>query len=55
MGESDDGERIARLEERVRALEGEVASAKRMLFGGVAVVVAMVWNKLAGVIGMGPQ
>jgi hypothetical protein len=53
VGSDDDGERIARLEERLKNVEADVASAKRMVFGGVAVVVALIWNKLAALIGMG--
>lgn len=55
MGENDDGERIARLEERMKVLETDISTAKRMIYGSVAVVVALIWNKLAAVIGMGPQ
>jgi hypothetical protein len=55
VGESDDGERIARLEERVKVLEADAFSTKRMIYGAVAVVVALIWNKLAALIGMGPQ
>lgn len=52
MGETDDGERIARLEERLKVVEADLAAWKRMVFGGLAVVVAMIWNKIAGIIGM---
>jgi hypothetical protein len=54
MGSDDEGERLARLEEQMRAVQAEIASWKRMVFGGVAVVVALVWNKVAAMIGLGP-
>lgn len=53
MGETDDGERIARLEERLKVVEADLASWKRMVFGALAVVVAMIWNKIAALIGVG--
>jgi hypothetical protein len=55
MGSDDEGERLARLEEQMRAVQAELASWRRMVFGGVAVLVALVWNKIAVMIGMGPQ
>lgn len=53
MGDADDGERIARLEERLKVVEADLASWKRMVFGALAVVVAMIWNKIAALIGVG--
>lgn len=55
MGENDDGERIARLEEQMKAMQADIAAAKRMVYGAVAMIVAVIWNKLAAFLGMGPQ
>lgn len=50
----DEGERLARVEERLKVVEAELATWKRMIFGAVAVLVGVTWNKIAALIGMGP-
>lgn len=55
MPEDDPGERLARLEEQMKQVQADIASAKRMIFGGVAILVAFLWNKIAAVIGLGPN
>lgn len=52
MGENEDGERLARLEEQMKSVQSELATWRRMVFGGVAVVVALIWNKIAILIGL---
>jgi len=54
MGQDDDGERIARLEERMRAVEEKVSAAERKVWGAIAVLLAILWQKVATVLGLGP-
>ncbi len=55
MGQDDDGERIARLEEQMKNVQADVASLKRMIFGGATLIAVTLWNKLAAILGFGPQ
>ena len=55
MSDDEDGKLIARMDERLKAVEGKLASIDSRIWGAVVLILAYVGNKILGLLQIGGQ
>lgn len=53
MSDDDDGKLIARMDERLKAVESKLASIDSRIWGAVVLILAYVGNKILGLLQVG--
>lgn len=55
MSEDEDGKLIARMDERLKAVEAKLSSLDSKIWGAVVLILAYVGNKILGLLQIGGQ
>lgn len=55
MSDDDDGKLVARMDERLKAVETKLSSIDSRIWGAVVLILAYVGNKILGLLQIGGQ